>query len=485
MADSQFNGTNLLTGSFSIPDPKASATELLSRWSDTFIESPPAIIITPNCEEDVVSAINFARLNKLTVIPVGGRHNSAIPVNSKTLYLDLINLKSIRLKKQKGHVHFGGGVLTGDLLRYLSQEGYFTALANSNAVGVVGSFLGGGNSSVNGLISWMADNVVSLRVVTASGDIVQVSSSSTGEELALFNAFCGAGHGLGVVVSATMRAYPLSSLNLSPASKDDPSPSIWGRTLIFPPTAIDSAIDAFLGFAPPPAPMNIIFGFTRGPPGTPLAGKPIILLSSTYFGPASEAEASPAGASLLHPSLVEKAMKADTVQVPFAKANDAFEPFNAHGGFKAMSSNRIAHLSPQALKDTYAKYLAVTDKYPDASRTAFMFHSFNPSKLAEIGATPEGKGRFVEARDRGFCTVGVSWCSEAATRDALAVFYDDVVTILQKDDEEAGLPRRVFPGIMKFLPGRGDLLSEEKLAELDRLHEKWNGDGLFWHPYKA
>ncbi|UKZ85825.1 uncharacterized protein TrAFT101_001670 [Trichoderma asperellum] len=485
MADSSFNNTNLLACPFSIPDPKASATKVVSRWSDTHVESPPAIIITPNSEEDVVSALKFAKLNKLTVIPAGGRHNPAIPINSKSLYLDLINLKSIQLDKQYSQVQIGGGALTGDVIRYLAQEGYFTTMANSNAVGVVGCLLGGGNSSQNGLIGWMADNIMSFRVVTAAGDIVQVSSSSKGEELALFNALCGAGHGLCVVISATIRIYPLSSLNLSPASKDDPSPSIWSRTLIFPPTAIDSAIDAFLAASPPPEPMNVIFGFSRGPPGTPFAGKPIVLLTSTYYGPASEAEASSVGARLLHPSLVEKAVKADTVQIPFANANNAYEPLNDHGGFKSMSSNRIARLSPRALKDAYGKYLAVTDKYPDAVRSALMFHSFNPSKLAELGATPEGEGRFVEARDRGFCTIGVMWSSEPATRDALAVLYDEAVTILQKDDEEAGLPRRVFPGIMKFLPGRRDLFSGEKLAELDRLQEKWNGDGLFWSPYKA
>lgn len=150
-----------------------------------------------------------------------------------------------------------------------------------------------------------------------------------------------------------------------------------------------------------------------------------------------------------------------------------------------MSSNRIAHLSPQNLKDAYGKYLAVTGKYPDAVRSALMLHSFNPSKLAEIGTTPEGKGKFVEARDRGFCTVGVMWSQEPATRDALAASYEEALAALVKDDEKAGLPRRVFPGIMKFLPGRRDLLFEEKLAELDRLQEKWNGDGLFWNPYKA
>ncbi|KAK1245034.1 hypothetical protein MKX08_004663 [Trichoderma sp. CBMAI-0020] len=483
MADS-FKSISLLT-SFSIPSPNSPATTLLSRWSDTLITSPPAIIVTPTTEQDIVSAIQFARLNNLTIIPAGGRHNPAIPITSSTLYLDLASLNSIRLDKQTGHVHIGGGALTGDVIRHLAQQGYFAAMANSNAVGVVGCLLGGGNCSQNGLIGWMADNVVSLRIVTASGDVLQISSSSTGDELALFNALCGTGHGLCVVVSATMKAYPLSSLNLSPASKDDASPSIWNRALIFPPTAIDAAIDAFLAASPPPDPMNVIFGFSRGPPGTPFAGKPIVLLTSTYYGPASEAEASSVGAILFNPSLVEKAVKADTVQVPFANANNAFDPINVHGGFKSMSSNRFARLSPQALKDAYGKYLAVTDKYPDAVRSALMFHSFNPSKMAEIGATPQGNARFVEARDRGFCSIGVMWSTEPATRDALAALYDEVVTVLQKDDEEAGLPQRVFPGIMKFLPGRQDLLSQEKLAELDRLHEKWNGDGLFWSPYKA
>ncbi|KAL7946320.1 FAD-binding domain-containing protein [Trichoderma barbatum] len=485
MTNSELNGTNLLACPYTIPDSKASATELLSRWSDTFVESPPAIIISPNTEQDVVSAVKFAKLNNLSIVPTGGRHGSAIPIHSRVLYMDLKNLQSIKLDTPKEQVHVGGGVLTGDLLRHLSEQGYFTAIVNSNAVGVVGSLLGGGNTSVNGLVGWMADSVLSLRVVTAAGEVLQVGSSSTGDELALFNALCGAGHGLCVVVAATMRVYPLSSLNLSPASKDDATPSIWSRTMIFLPTAIDAAIDAFLAFVPPPDPMNITFGFARGPPGTPLAGKPIIVLTGTYYGPTSEAEASPAGASLLSPSLVEKAIKADTIQIPFSNVNNGIEPMNAHGGFKSMYSARIARLSPQSVKTAFAKYLAVTDKYPDGARTALMFHSFNPSKLAELGTTPEGKGKFFEARDRGFCTVGVSWCSEPATREALTTFFDEATAILQKQDEDDGLPPRAFSGIMKFLPGRRDLLLEERLAELDRLHKKWNGDELFWSPYKA
>ncbi|KAL6832500.1 FAD-binding domain-containing protein [Trichoderma camerunense] len=485
MADPQLNGTNLLACPFTIPDPTASAPELLARWSDSFIEGPPAIIISPNTEQDVVSAIKFARLNNLTIVPTGGRHGSALPIHSRTLYLDLKNLQSIIIDKQKEQVHFGGGVLTGDLLKQLSDQGYFTAVVNSNAVGVVGSLLGGGNTSVNGIVSWMADSVVSLRVVTAAGEILQIGPSSTGDELALFNVLNGAGHGLCVVAAVTMRIYPLSSLNLSPTSKDDATPSIWSRTLIFPPTAVDAAVDAFLAFVPPPDPMNFIFGFTRGPPGTPLAGKPIIVLTGTYYGPTSEAEASPAGASLLNPSLVEKALMANTVQVPFPNVNNGVEAMNAHGGHKSMASARIARLSPQNLKAAFAKFLAVTERYTDAARTAFMFHNFNPSKLVQFGTTPEGKGKFIEGRDRGFCSIGVLWCSEPETRDALVEFFDEATAILQKDDEQDGLPPRTHSGVMRFLPGRRDLFDEKRLAELDRVQKRWNGDELFWSPYKA
>ncbi|KAL6867887.1 FAD-binding domain-containing protein [Trichoderma novae-zelandiae] len=485
MTTSHFKDANLLTFPHTIPDPQASAPDLLSRWSDTLVDSPPAIIAAPNTEQDVVSAIAFARSNNLVVLPAGGRHGSAVPINSRTLYLDLRNLHAIQLDILKEQVVVGGGVLTGDLMRHLAEEGYFTSVVNSNAVGVVGSLLGGGNTSVNGIVGWMADSVVSLRIATASGEVLEVGSSSTGEERALFNALCGAGHGLCVVVSATMRVYPLSTLRLSPASSQDPTPSIWSRTVILPPDAIDSAVNTFLAFVPPPEPMNMILAFSRGPPGSPMAGNPILVLTSTYYGPAKEAEASPAGASLRRPSIASRAFKTDTIQVPFPRINASIEPLNAHGGLKSMFAARSARLSPQALKDAYARYIAETDRYPDASRTALMFHSFNPRKLAELGATPEGEGKFVEARDRGICTVGVSWCQEPATQEALTIFFDETLASLQKDDEENGLAPRTFSGTMKFLPGRRDLLSEEKLAELDRLHAKWNGDGLFWSPYKT
>ncbi|KAJ4174136.1 hypothetical protein NW754_004551 [Fusarium falciforme] len=61
----------------------------------------------------------------------------------------------------------------------------------------------------------MVDNALSFRIIIAEGKTIEVESSSTGEDLALFYALCGARHGLGVVMAATMKAYPISSLRLT------------------------------------------------------------------------------------------------------------------------------------------------------------------------------------------------------------------------------------------------------------------------------
>ena len=59
------------------------------------------------------------------------------------------------------------------------------------------------------------DNVVAFHLITAKGKALNLSASSTGEELALFNALCGGGHGIGVVTSVTLKVFPLARLKMA------------------------------------------------------------------------------------------------------------------------------------------------------------------------------------------------------------------------------------------------------------------------------
>lgn len=86
---------------------------------------------------------------------------------------------------------------------------------NSNAVGMVGYVLGGGSSALNGMHSLAIDNLVAVRILTASGTFLTLSPDSLGEKKDLYNVICGAGFGFGVVTSITLKAWHISELSLT------------------------------------------------------------------------------------------------------------------------------------------------------------------------------------------------------------------------------------------------------------------------------
>jgi len=65
--------------------------------------------------------------------------------------------------------------------------------------------LGGGFSRLQANFSMSMDNMKSLRMVTAKGDWITVSSTGNSE---LLWAMKGAGHNFGIVTSAVVNAFP-------------------------------------------------------------------------------------------------------------------------------------------------------------------------------------------------------------------------------------------------------------------------------------
>jgi FAD/FMN-containing dehydrogenase len=111
----------------SAPDPSADIDQYVSRWSKTGIQSIPAVIIVPAIEQDIVNAIAFARENGLKLIPAGGTHGPSVPINSHSVYMDMRQFKNIQLDEYAGTVTIGGGVITGNVLRTLEAQGFYTS----------------------------------------------------------------------------------------------------------------------------------------------------------------------------------------------------------------------------------------------------------------------------------------------------------------------------------------------------------------------
>jgi hypothetical protein len=446
------------------------AGEVLSRWSDANI-GHPAIIIRPNTEDNIVSAIHFARQNGLSLLPASGGHGAFVSIDSKTAYLDLKAFKSIQLDKSTDTVRVGAGTTTGELIKILAAEGYYTALPNSNAVSVIGAILGGGNSAQNGYHGFMVDNTISLGVITAEGKHREVSASSTGDELALYHALCGAGHGLGVVTSAKMKMYPLANLHLSDGK-------IWTRTLIFPPPALDHVADAFSAFQPTDGRLSFSVTFARSPPGTPAAGKPIIVMSATLHGHSSAArEAVPL---LFDESLVHRAIKADTVMVPWADINKGLEKVDVHGGFKSITSARLHAIPADSIREVFKLWVDITDALPDAGRSVVVLTKFDTSRMQANGGEEAHAGKFLEARDRGITVMVPAWAVTRESYERMMGTVDVFIDVVRRG--EVGKVWS-FPNSMKVRADLGNLFSRERIAELKRLKKLFDSEGVFWSPY--
>lgn len=75
-------------------------------------------------------------------------------------------------------------------------------------MGVVGATLGGGVGRYNGLHGMLSDALQSVRMVTASGDCINVSATENSD---LFWGMRGAGFNFGIVTFATYRVYDLTN----------------------------------------------------------------------------------------------------------------------------------------------------------------------------------------------------------------------------------------------------------------------------------
>jgi len=104
-------------------------------------------------------------------------------------------------------VTLGAGVNTQELINALDKSGLFAMGAASPTVKPVGGYLqAGGHAPLSSKYGLAADNALEFKVVTADGELV-VANSVTNRDL--FNALRGGGGGtFGVVVEATIRAFP-------------------------------------------------------------------------------------------------------------------------------------------------------------------------------------------------------------------------------------------------------------------------------------
>lgn len=166
----------------------------------------PEAIMRAASVADVAAAVRWAADQALPVTVIGGGH-SAWGTLPGGLCLDLSGLSDIEVAGTL--VRVGGGATWGAVARFLAPHALGISSGDTASVGVGGLTLGGG-------IGWMvrawglaADQLVGAQVVTASGNVVEVTADTHPE---LMWALRGGGGNFGVVTRFDFRAHALDAV---------------------------------------------------------------------------------------------------------------------------------------------------------------------------------------------------------------------------------------------------------------------------------
>jgi FAD/FMN-containing dehydrogenase len=171
------------------------------------IDKYPGLIARCTGLADVIAAIRFAREQGLLVAIRGGGHNvGGRALCDGGLVIDLSRMKGIHVDPKTRRVRVQPGVLLGELDRETHVFGLTVPVGVVSKTGVAGLTLGGG-------VGWLArkyglacDNVISFELVTAEGEVLQVSADENPD---LFWALRGGGGNFGVVTSFEYRLHPV------------------------------------------------------------------------------------------------------------------------------------------------------------------------------------------------------------------------------------------------------------------------------------
>jgi FAD/FMN-containing dehydrogenase len=174
------------------------------------IDRKPALIVRARSTEDVVAALAFARDAGLEVSVRGGGHNVAgRAVTDGGVMISLADMREVTVDPERSTATAQGGASWADLNTATGQHGLAVTGGLISTTGIAGYTLGGGLGWLMSKYGLAADNLESVELVTASGEVLEVDEASHPD---LFWALRGGGGNFGVATSFTYRVHPVAQV---------------------------------------------------------------------------------------------------------------------------------------------------------------------------------------------------------------------------------------------------------------------------------
>jgi len=248
-------------------------------WNGAIDRYPATIARCANAV-DVVRALHFARAHNLLVAVRGGGHS--VPGHSVCddgMVIDLSLMKGIVVDPEARTVRVQGGVLLGELNAATQPLGLAVNSGIVSHTGVAGLTLGGGLGWIQRKYGLTIDHLLSVELVTASGERVMASAEENAD---LFWGVRGGGGNFGIVTEFEFR---LSAVG----------PSVFAGPIYWPGEDAPELLRFYRAWiADCPDELMTIVVQRRAPnlPGVPtdLVGRHIIAVVACYAGPVDEGE---------------------------------------------------------------------------------------------------------------------------------------------------------------------------------------------------
>ena len=203
-------------------------------WN-AMIDRRPGLILRCTSTQDVVAAVNVAREHGLPpAVRCGGHNVAGKAMSDSGLTVDLSGLRDVTVDAERKLVHAGGGCLLGNVDAATAARGLIVPAGIMSETGVAGLALGGGIGWFSRKHGLTCDNFVSLEVVLATGEVIEVNADSHPE---LFWALRGGGGNFGIVTRFTFRAYdfgPMMRIGVSVYEPEQAAAALRGYASVVP-----------------------------------------------------------------------------------------------------------------------------------------------------------------------------------------------------------------------------------------------------------
>ncbi len=244
------------------------------------INKRPKLIVRCVDETDVISAVNFARTQKLLVAVRGGGHNVAgFGTCDDGIVIDLSQMKKIEVDTVKRTARAQPGLTWGEFDKATQAHNLATTGGLVSTTGIAGFTLGGGFGWLVRKYGLTVDNLLSVNMVLANGQRLTASPSENAD---LFWGVCGGGGNFGIVTSFQYRLHNVG-------------PDIYGGAAFYPVKKARELLKFYREWTPTmPNELSTMIAFITAPPEPfvpkELVGTPMIVLALCYAGPAEDAQ---------------------------------------------------------------------------------------------------------------------------------------------------------------------------------------------------